>query len=541
MIRYARPFLPLSRFFSALPAALRWGVAALLFVGMAWLYRHHSLSFSTNSDYANSLLQGDAIAHGNPLLNHWVMTTVSYYTTDALLYGIGVLIRGFDTVLLHEIPVVVYLGVLVSAMLLATNAARRGAKRNVWGAVVVFASIGLPLGGLGVNFMIGPARTCTILYMLLMLLLLDTPRVSVPRLLLFGTLLTFTLLGDDFPRYVIVVPILLLAALRVWRDRAAWKTEVPLVCVAIGAVVAAKVVYALMKLVGTYVITDSFSSQVAVIPINDVPIHFLRTIESLQVLYYANFWGETIRAGLGARVMICILPVSFCFASWYVLARLAKAARQPVQAIPFDRVSAYLAIGMAINLLAYTFTNLTTNLGAVRYLVPFCVFGAVLLGRGVSRGVFVRRRTRVLALYASLVGALFTLPYFLIAVRQPSYDPPARRMGEWLVANGLREGYGSYWGCAEVTARSGNRAHIRPIAWDGANFHTFFWGVDSRWFAPSVQPNFVLIDPEGFGTPPASVIKQFGIPSRTEQQFGYTVLIYDRDISGKLIVDKLAP
>ncbi len=536
MIRSVRPLV---RFSTSIPIAVRAILGILLTLSLAWCYRRYSLTFISNSDFANSLLEGDAIFHGNVLLKHWVLTTVSYYTTDALPYAIGVAVRGCDPVLLHEIPVAVYVSTLIAAMFLATNPRTTGRGRNVWGAVIVFALIGLPAEPSAFHFLLGPARGSTIFYMLLMYLALDTPDqrpVSTLRLFLFGAVLTVALIGDDFPKYIIVAPILLVSLLRVWRNRNDWRAEARIAGTAVAALIAAKLVAFALTSAGGFTVPPADPEQLRIIPLNHLARNIGFTVEAFQNLYLSDFWGEPVRAGLLLRVLRLLSPALLMFGVYYVARHLKKSIdKSQIGTVSVDRVSAYIAVGMIVNVFAYCITSLAVGLETTRYLVPFCVFGAVLLGREVSGNIIAERKIRRRIVFAALACAILSIPSFALSVMHPFPDPPARRIGEWLKAQNLRDGYGAYWSSAEVTARSSNQVRVRPIVRLNDTLQPFFWGVDAKWYAPGTTAYFVIVDNNGFGGVTTKFTASvFGKPSRVVTRDGYTLLIYDRDISGRL-------
>ena len=64
-------------------------------------------------DFANNLLYAQDMLHGNWLLHGWVVTQDPHWFTDDMVYVLGLRLRGFDPVLLHAVPMSVYLVLIV--------------------------------------------------------------------------------------------------------------------------------------------------------------------------------------------------------------------------------------------------------------------------------------------------------------------------------------------------------------------------------------------------------------------------------------------
>jgi hypothetical protein len=194
-----------------------------------------------------------------------------------------------------------------------------------------------------------------------------------------------------------------------------------------------------------------------------------------------------------------------------------------------DRLSAILSLGMAFNLATYTFSNLQVGVETVRYLVPFAVMGAILTGRWGPLISLSQRRLFVIALSAYTVVAAGTFGQNVRKPLPPS-DTPAVRLADWLKARGLRDGYGEYWSASEVSVVSRGAVNIRPIMEYHRHMIPYLCSVDVRWYQTPVQ--FVVIgDRNCANVNLTTVTKAFGPPHQTFEVEGYTVAIYQHNLT----------
>ncbi len=141
-------------------------------VGLSVLYSHQSLSAPFNSDGAASVLQAQAIAHGNPLLRGWWTSDVSFYTTELPEYALVTAIRGLSPNVVHVCGAITYtLTVLLTALV------ARGRERGAVGYCQAGIATGIVLalsvtGSIGI-YLENPNHAGTAVPVLAFLLLLD--------------------------------------------------------------------------------------------------------------------------------------------------------------------------------------------------------------------------------------------------------------------------------------------------------------------------------------------------------------------------------
>ena len=95
------------------------------------VYLRLSNTYPEDSDQANLGLQAWDMLHGNLLLHGWVLSDVSFYTTELPQYMLLELIGGLNTGVFHAAAAMTYTLTLLLAAMLARGRAtgRRGVAR----------------------------------------------------------------------------------------------------------------------------------------------------------------------------------------------------------------------------------------------------------------------------------------------------------------------------------------------------------------------------------------------------------------------------
>ncbi|MBC8104470.1 MAG: hypothetical protein H7Z41_17985 [Cytophagales bacterium] len=528
-----------------------------LSLGLLWLlvYRRYALAFllGLGSDDANILLEAQAVLGGNPLLKHWVLTTFSAYTTDLPYYTVAsALTGGARYPLLAEVPAFLFTLCLGAAMWLAGGRPAGGA-RSRFGMFTCFVLMGMPSALAAFNALQGPTHAATMLPCLLAFLALDTPesrRDSAGRLLsslswvrlgIATALLTLAKFGDDMALYVAVAPLALVALTRLLRGEGTHRSEISVLGVCAAALLLSKAGMAAMGAMGGFQIpADSYAQHLSFVSFLNFPSNVWWTAGNLLQLYGAEFFsadvsprvGITLAKGIGLCLVFYALVR--CLSLWrpYPLGRTTP---RPESYNRIDRLSATLALGMLISLLAYACSDRVVENQSARYLLPFFYMAAVLVGRFGLEAAPSRGRFQVLV----GVVAIATGVSFLNSVRQTApADVPATRLAAWLEERGLRDGYGAYWCSSITTLVSEGRVRVRALRRSengNGKMEPLIWGVDTRWYQSHGPVRFVVVDSLGtYAVTEKNVIQAFGNPDATHHLEDYTILVWNQDISPRL-------
>ncbi len=171
----------------------RWWWAAGLAVAAALLFTAYlrlSNTYPEDSDQANLGLQAWDMLHGNLLLHGWVLSDVSFYTTELPQYMLLELIGGLNTGTFHAAAAMTYTLTLLLAAMLARGRAtgRRGVARALIAGGIMLA----PQLGFGVFILLlTVGHIGTSVPLLVTWLVLDRARPRWQLAVLAGILLTW--------------------------------------------------------------------------------------------------------------------------------------------------------------------------------------------------------------------------------------------------------------------------------------------------------------------------------------------------------------
>ncbi len=126
----------------ALGAACVWSAAGVsLFV----CYLHVARSTPVTSDGASNALQAWDMLHGNPLLRHWQLSDVSFYTTELPQYLLIEQLIGLTPQVVHVASAITYTLLVLLAAALAKG--RATGREAIVRCLIAAAIMGAPQAG----------------------------------------------------------------------------------------------------------------------------------------------------------------------------------------------------------------------------------------------------------------------------------------------------------------------------------------------------------------------------------------------------------
>jgi len=494
---------------------------------LAWLLgvRHAAWLWPGQSDSAAVVFLGQDMSQGNWALSGWLLPVDTYWLTDVPLYAAAVAARGIVPGLIHDVPLLIYLGVIVSAILIA-RAGRPGI--GGWaGAAVTFILLGLLGPSAAVTLLHGPAHISTALACLLAFAALRWAGARRPAgYVLAGLLLTIALVSDPMARVVGLAPVLGAAAITAVRHRA-WSRPAAQAATAVAALVASQAIRVGVQTVGGYTIGGGAPGLVG-------PGEWLRKLPLFLSSLTNIFSGELgsapslrdlLAAGHLAGLLLVVLAMAI--ALW----RLIEGA--PDREAWLDGL---LALGAGATIVAFFLSGYAQDATAIRYLSPGFIFGAVLAGRLAPRLLTPVPR-RFLAPVAVVVLGAYLITFADVA-RSPLPVNPAIPLAGWLLDRGLVDGYGAYWDAHIVTLMSSDRVHVLPVLNGASGLEPSHWNSTLAWYPtrPNSPANFLVFEPLApwGGVDDRSATATFGPPDRAEIVGRYRVLIWDHDVAPQL-------
>jgi hypothetical protein len=511
-----------------------WPVQAAAAVGWLLLgavlyscYLHLSRTVPANSDGAANVLQAWSMLHGNPLLRGWVLSDVSFYTTELPQYMLIELVRGVSPDVTHIAGALTYTILVLLAARLAKGSAT-GPEGLVRVAIAAGIMLAPPQSSVSV-LMLQPDHVGSAVPVLLILLLIDRAgrRWFVPPLVL--VLVGWALVADQVILISAAAPLALVALARAYhlvirlrrKLRTAW-FELALVAAAAAGVYAGERALALIRSSGGFTVYP-VSNQLA--PFTTLPHNALEVLQGILVLFGADFPGRSV-SFLAAVGLVHLIGAGLVI--WAVCAAFRRFARAKITV-------QLLAASVACNVIAYLLGPNAAAGNTSREFAAVLPLGAALAGRLLARRL---RRARLVPAMAAVL-AIYVAGLVGYVHREPV---PAQNqaLAGWLAAHKLSYGLADYWLANSVTVDSGGKVAVRAIksgkyaAWPNT------WETKPGWYSPAEHiANFVVMPSYGpgpwFRAPSAiNVIRTFGQPARVYLLADYTVLVWNANLLARL-------
>ena len=355
------------------------------------VYLRLTNTYPEDSDQANLGLQAWDMLHGNLLLHGWVLSDVSFYTTELPQYMLLELILGLNTGMLHAAAAMTYTLALLLAAMLARG--RASGRRGVLRAVIAGGIMLAPQLGFGVFvLLLTVGHIGTSIPLLVTWLVLDRARPGWRLAVATGILLTWGAVGDPLVLAVGSLPLALVCGLRViqglfgvegtrgprgaFRERVRHATQTRRfeVCLAAAAVASAVVSQVLIRLIHALGGFTLHAVTFTIEPARTWASQLAATWRGLLVLFGASYQG--LPPGPDRDIAFLHLAGLALVA----LALILLAWRLATQATLVEQV---LGAAIAINVVLYVISNMPSlNPHEMAVVLP-C--GAALAGRMLVR------------------------------------------------------------------------------------------------------------------------------------------------------------
>jgi hypothetical protein len=473
------------------------------------------------ADGSSQALQAWAMLHGNPLLHGWVLSDVSFYTTELPQYMLIELVRGLNPDVVHIAAAMTYaLLVVLSAVLAKGKATGRDALVRV--LIVVGIMLAPAFGRIlhartysaAWTLLSAPDHTGTQVPLVLLWLMLDRMRLDKLRRswwlpVAVMALLAWVEIADSTAIYEGALPIVIVCLLRIYSRGGPLAKQWPdlsLAAAALASVGFATAALNVIRSIGGFVVNPATSE---LITIDGMTASFWLKVHSLLVLFGADFFGIPAKNA--------IVPFAHLIAVALVVWGVARAVRLVFR--KDDMTMQVLTMSFLVLLGAFIFGYRT----GARETVGLLPLGAVLAGRMLATRVFEVRLAPILAAVLAFYG--LSLARYDSEPALPSADRP---LASWLLVHHLTYGLSTSWfGSNGVTLYEQDRVKVIDVRFaHNGNLVRLHWNTKASWYSPRLHDaTFVVTNPCSSAIP-TRLYTTVGPPSATYYVDGFSVLVW---------------
>lgn len=523
--------------------AVRIAGVSLASIALFLCYLRASRYASVDSDGGANALQAWDMLHGNLLLHGWVVSDVSFYTTELPQYMLLELVRGLTPGIVHVAGAMTYTVVVLLGAALAKGRAtgRNGAMRAAIAVGIMLA----PQVDAGPYLLLDrPDHIGTAVPILACWLLLDRAqhRWHVP--VLIGLLLAWTQVADALATYAAAMPLAVVCGVRAYRElipagtgqlglsrlreRVLWaRYDLALTAAAVASVLLARAAARLLRAHGGYAVVGL---PKAVVGADQMSRQLWNGVESVLLLFGADIFGQPF----GLNLLVAGLHLfGVGIAAWAV----ARGARHFFARC--DLTEQVLVTGTVITLTAFALGWPASGSFDAHEIAVLLPMTAALAGRLLASKLMIPRAIPIAAL--ALAASLFALGY---DVAQPVVAPANASLTRWLTAHHLRAGLASYWQADSISLDSHGTIVMGTVLRHGRLLHAYEWETYAPWYDPrSHSADFVVTatrpaDQAWYATP-AEAIATFGRPARTYRHGRYVIQVWNKNLLPSLRVPAL--
>jgi hypothetical protein len=486
-------------------------------------YVRLSGTYPAGSDGASNALEAWDMLHGNWLLRGWLLTDVSFYTTELPEYAGVELARGLNPGVVHVASAITYTLLVVLAGLLAKG---RASGREGWARALIAAGIMIaPQLGNAIHVLLSqPDHVGTQVPILVIFLVLDRAPRRWYTPVAIGVLLAGVVLADGVAILNAAVPLAVACALRVlWavarrRSRlAAQWFELSLIAAAALGTAAGELAVRVIHRLGGFALMPVESGLAAR---SQLPAHLWLMVQGILNLFGADVVGSPP----GAQTVFAWLHM---IGLALAVAGFAMAVRQFFAADGL--LVAVLVAGIVVSLGSYVSSIIPGTLFDTREIAAVLPFGAVLAGRLLAAPLLRARLVPALVVVACCY--LAALGY---GAAQPQPANPEQALAGWLSAHHLNAGLGTYTEDNITTLDSGGGVRLLTVSWLPSGGVPRVYQSTISWYSPATHyANFVVTGTaDGWADliPRREIRALAGPPARTYHFQSFTIMVWNKNL-----------
>lgn len=493
-----------------------------------------------DSDKANHLLQADDILNGNFFMKDWNLTGITFFTTDLVYYEIARLFCGVS-----EQAICLAGGLMiVSIILISFYASMRNCRENKHLKIVLFWLLaGIPCYNYLVSSRVhSGAVFLSLLCFCIVFEIIKTKsgneKQIIYKYIMLLILVFLGVFGDFLFVIEMVMPVILLCIYRLLmvQNKYEEKKYVQLMIAVCAGVCGAFIFEKIFFLIGganknSYISNQLFTSS----------LEWRNKIDSfiscILDMNYANFSGIQIADVWNLFKIINMAIV--LFSSVHIFCILWRFIKE--KNAESDTLSVLMAISVVFSFAAYLFTDMAQ----ARYITIIPMTGIVIVVRNYD-DLIAHVRNKRLCNWILIAVAIISFSGKINEITRlddSQNNSADYELVAFLSEHDLHYGYASFWNASKMTVLSNKNINIRHIKENNGMFGMYNWFNKNEWYRENT--NFVLIDNSDeangendlFGVSETNITNAFGLPVESYSVNHYQILVYDYNLSTKLLFE----
>lgn len=482
-----------------------------------------------NSDSANMVLEASAILDGNIFLSNWVLTGITFFTTDLPFFVLGVIFFGvsenayfFASALMFSCFVAVIIGIAYSLLV--------NKRILLFGLLIICCPMAAEIN-------LARVHTAVFIYMFIaywmihLIVSCSTPKI--PRRYFFILVLSVLLgtAGDQIMVFESVLAIFIYLFFR-WFKIGYNKRDIKCgISVLVGMIVGVILEKAIL-LGGAD--KNSYLESTKFIAIEDLIDKFLLYVKGSLSIFGADFGGMQIIGFETLRLFVCgILYFIGFLLIINVLFRLFKGILSPIE----DLTVITILLSSLILILSTQMID-ESGLRYMNFIRPAIILLLILyLDRTTSEVLYTSSEVgkRFFKLCVIFLITYTGLNFYNIKEISSKQTDSHQQLAEYLIDNGYKDitGYAQFWDASITTVFSKNEIHLRHILLDEHRANLMYWFCNLDWYQQDAH--YIIINTTREDFTENQVRNAFGKPDRIDSFQEYLIYTYDRNLSLLLV------
>jgi hypothetical protein len=481
------------------------------------------------------VLEANEIINGNIFLSDWVLTGITFLTTDLVFFIIASLRYGINVNSSYIAISLMFVSFSLTSLFLLRWKKKEDCIKNI----LIWLSIGaFPIS---IGKIVLSVHTGVWIYTFVECLLLakilndnDSKRRKFQFTELFLLIcITLGVIGDAIMLVAGVLPILIMCFFYYFNNTGKRSKSLRLALVTLGGVILGLVFENLYLYIGG-ADKNSYLQNTKFKPIEGIWDSFLIYAKGLIELFDANFFGKPI---FNFATIICAFRFLIVLYGLYIVIRTVFNFLKKKND---DNVSIFLSISFVLISLCYIFSGISVDWGTTRYFAYAPILFSVLIIRNIGKMsiyplISKNFSFRLIALGISILLITTTINNVFVQNRlYTSVNDPYIELGTYLEEKNLKNGFSGYWDVAYVTTvLTENKQRIIAIHNNGITITPFYFFNKKEWYTNEFT-NYIVIGNGYGGITEENALAFFGTPFERATVGNFVILIYERDISKDL-------